>query len=165
MNWVHRSPSSRLPARGFRRTREMLCPLWALLATTDEETFIGDDVLPPESMTGPVPGWSVDGYTREGRVAITRFLASKAGLAEWARHRLPPGDRVQFVARVLFYVEGGLLLRRRRTPRSDELRRINEEECIGLARGEAREVIALMRDGLPLLNTIRVAIMEGQSHA
>ncbi|MCA3647040.1 MAG: hypothetical protein IOC54_10665 [Methylobacterium sp.] len=152
---------------GHRRTREALCLLLPLLAGErdhDTPTF-ADDPLPQESMAGPVPGWALDAYTREGKGALRRFLGTQAGLATWTRHHLPPGQRLPFLARVVFHAEGGLLVNRRRTALSDELRRVNEEEASGVSPEAMREAMALMRDDLPILNAIRAEIMEGQSDA
>jgi hypothetical protein len=116
-------------------------------------------------MAGPVPGWALDAYSREGKEALRQFLATQAGLPTWARRHLPPGLRLPFVARVVFHVEGGLLVNRRRTALADDLRRINEEEASGVPPEAIREAMASMRDDLPILNAIRAEIMEGQTHA
>lgn len=151
---------------GYRRTREALSLLPLLAAERDDDTpTFSDDPLPPETMAGPVPGWALDAYTREGKAALRSFLDSQAGLAIWTRRHLPPGKRLPFLARVLFHVEGGLLVNRRRTTLSDELRRINEEEASDVSPEAMRETMALMRDDLPILNAIRAQIMEGQTHA
>lgn len=152
---------------GYRRNRETLCLLLPLLfgERDDDASTFTDDPLPPESMAGPVPGWALDAYTREGKAALRRFLGTQAGLATWTRRHLPSGQRLPFLARVVFHAEGGLLINRRRTALSDELRRINEEEASGVSPEGMREAMALMREGLPILNAIRAEIMEGQKHA
>ena len=153
---------------GYRRTREALCLLLPLLAAEggdDDTSTFADDPLPPESMAGPVPGWALDAYTREGKAALRRFLGTQAGLATWTRRHLPPGQRLPFLARLVFHAEGGLLVNRRRTALSDQLRGINEEEASGVPPEAMQEAMALMRDGLPMLNAIRTEIMGGQPHA
>jgi len=151
---------------GYRRTREALCLLLPLLAgeREDDAPTFANDPLPHESMAGPVPGWALDAYTREGKGALRRFLATQAGFATWTRHHLPPGQRLQLLSRVVFHVEGGLLVNRRRTALSDQLRRINEEEASGVPPEAMREAMALLRNDLPILNAIRSEIMEGQTH-
>lgn len=152
---------------GYRRTREALCLLLPLLFGEHDHhapTF-ADDPLPPENMAGPVPSWAVDAFTREGKEALRRFLGTQAGSATWMHRHLPPDQRLPLAARVLFHVEGGLLVNRRRTALPDELRRINEEEASGVAPKAMREAMTLMRDDLPILNAIRAEIMEGQTHA
>jgi len=152
---------------GHRRTREALCLLLPLLAGEREDyaPAFADDPMPLETMAGPVPGWALDAYTREGKAALRRFLGTQAGLATWTRRHLPPGQRLPLLARVVFHVEGGLLVNRRRTVLSDQLRRINEEEASGGAAEATRKAMGLMRDDLPILNTIRAEIMEAQSDA
>ena len=151
---------------GYRRTREALCLLLPLLAAErdDSTPTISNDAMPPEAMAGPIPGWVLDAYTREGKEALRRLLGTQAGLATWARQHLPPGQRMPFSARVLFHVEGGLLSRRRRTAQNDELRRINEEEASGVSPEQMLEAMDLMRADLPILNAIRANIMGGQSN-
>ena len=152
---------------GYRRTQEALCLLLPLLAgeRDDDAPTFADDPLPPESMAGPMPGWAFDAYSREGKGALRQFLATQAGLATWTRRHLPPGQRLPFLARVVFHVEGGLLVNRRRTALSDQLRRINEEEASGVPPEAMPEAMALMRDDLPILDAIRAEIMEDQNHA
>lgn len=152
---------------GYRRSREALCLLLPLLAgeREDDAPTFGDDPMPQESMAGPVPGWALDAYTREGKEALRRFLGAQAGLATWARRHLQPGKRLPFVARVVFHGEGGLLVNRRRTALADDLRRINEEEASGVPTEVMQKAIALIQDDLPVLNAIRAEIMEGQTHA
>jgi hypothetical protein len=152
---------------GYRRTREALCLLLPLLAAErdDDIPTFTDDPFPSEAMAGPVPGWALDAYTRPGKDALRRFLGTQAGLAIWTRHHLSPGQRLPFLARVVFHAEGGLLASRRRTALSGELRRINEEEASGVSPEAMREAMALMREDLPILNAIRAQIMEGQTHA
>ena len=67
---------------GFRRTREMLCPLVALLSCElRQATQVESDDLPAEDMICDVPTWALDVYTREGRAALARFLVSDAPAA------------------------------------------------------------------------------------
>ena len=141
-----------------------LLPLLATERGDDTQTLI-DDPLPPEMMAGPMPCWALDAYTREGKGALRRFLGTQAGLATWARRHLPPGQRLPFLARVVFHAEGGLLANRRRTALADGLRRINEEEASGVSPEGMREAVALLRNDLPILNAIRAEIMKGQTHA
>ena len=148
---------------GLRRTNALLAPLFALLSTehADGHVAFTDDTLPPEVMIGPTPGWALDGYTREGKEAIRRFLMTDDPFAAWAKRRLPESARQRVAALALFHVEGGRLSRRQRTPFNDELRRVNEIECLGVEAGEAREALEMMLSGIPSLNAIRADIMEG----
>lgn len=152
---------------GYRRTREVLALFLTLLVTDDQEGPISfsDDVLPEETMCGPVPGWALDGFTREGKLAIRRLLTSGSPFGQWARAHVPAEERMPLSIRALFHVEGGFLRRRRHSPRSDELRQVNEIESLGVGRERAEEALALMADALPTLNAIRAEIMEAQRYA
>jgi hypothetical protein len=152
---------------GYRRTREALCLMLSLLAVEENNSTpaFTSDPLPPECTVGPVPGWVLDAYTREGKEAIRRFLSTQAGLATWVRQHLPPAQRLPLIARVVFHVEGGLLIRRRRTALADNLRRVNEEEASGISPEAMQEAMGLMRADLPILNTIRAQIMGDNPHA
>lgn len=152
---------------GYRRTRDTLCLLLPLLAVEEGKAASTpeDDPLPPESLAGPVPGWALDAYTREGKTALRRFLVTQAGLATWTRRHLPSGQRLPFVARVLFHAEGGLLVHRRRTALTDELRRTNVEGASGVSPEAMSEALTMMRDDLPILNAIRARIMGSNPHA
>lgn len=152
---------------GYRKTREALCLLLPFLsAERDDSTpTIADDDLPPEAMAGPVPCWTLDAYSREGKEALRRFNSTRAGMATWSRKHLQPGQRLPCAARVLFHVEGGLLTHRRRTALTDSLRWVNEEEASGATPEQVRQAMDLMRADLPVLNAIRARIMEGQPHA
>lgn len=149
---------------GFRRTRETL-PLMLGLLMLDKgdaaAATIEDDLITPDVMAGGVPGWAVDGYTREGRLALAQLLRSGSQFANLIRRHVAPSERMPLAVRALFHVEGGRLIRRRRTPRSDALRRVNEEEALGVPPEVAREVLASLTDELPTLDVIRAEVMEG----
>ena len=146
---------------GFRRTREMLCPLVALLAAEPRgSTQVDSDDLPPETMIGDVPCWALDVYTREGRAALARFLVSDAPAAHWVRGRVRPARRVSFLGHIVFRVEGGLVVNRMRWPLADELRRQVDVECSGPECPDATDILDLTRDDIPLLNEARAAVIE-----
>lgn len=151
---------------GYRRTGEMLAPLVALL--TLENGLLDemrDDPLPPETMIGPLPGWALDMFTREGRAALAKILQTDAGISKWATETLPAAGRVEMLAQALFRVESGMCLKRRDGPTGEWLRELMERECMGLAPDLADVVLALMRDAIPRLNAARRKMLGGQSHA
>lgn len=152
---------------GFRRTREALPVLVGLLMAEDgrAEPAFTDDEPPPEGMIGPVPGWALDTYTREGRTAIARFIGLKARAATWVREHVPPARRVDVLGGVLFRVEGQVSRQRLRWPLGDELRRLVDLECHGVTDAEASDVLALMRDDIPLLNRLRAEVLGSARHA
>lgn len=152
---------------GFRRTREALCPFVALLIIEGkpDATAVEDDDAPPEVMIGPIPGWALDTYTREGRAALSRFVRSKSDTARWLRDQVPPARRVDFLGGVLFRVEGQVTAHRLRWALGDELRRLVDIECQGVTSAEAAEVLALMRADIPHLNGVRAEVMGSVRHA
>ncbi|VDC24365.1 hypothetical protein [Pseudogemmobacter humi] len=151
---------------GYRRTGEMLAPLVALLTLENGlRDKMQDDPLPPETMIGPLPGWALDIFTREGRAALAKIFQIDAGIRKWATDALPAAGRVEMLAQALFRVESGMCLQRQDGPTGERLRELMERECMGLSPDQADEVLALMRGAIPLLNTARRNVLGGQSHA
>ncbi|TXM73120.1 hypothetical protein FV218_11870 [Methylobacterium sp. WL69] len=152
---------------GFRRTREVLCPFVGMLMADRKPkgSSVEDDDLPEQAMIGPVPGWALDIYTREGRAALNQFGAGETNTAKWVRDRIPPAKRLDMLGGILFRVEGGLVARRLRWPIALELRRLLDIECQGLSPSEAVEVLTLIRSDVPSLNEIRAAVMGSVRHA
>jgi hypothetical protein len=145
---------------GFRRTREMLCPLLALLAceTPHSVETKGDDEFPPELTIGDVPGCALDVYSREGRAAFVAFLQTDARSASWIRRNVRPARRPAFLGHIVFRVEGGLVTNRMHWQLGDELRRQVDLECAGPECPDAREMLAMIREDIPRLNEVRAEI-------
>ena len=116
---------------------------------------MADDDLPPATMCGPVPSWALDRYSREGKSALRRFLRTDAPTARWDRANVHPETQVEFIADLVFRIEGGLLRQRERWPLADELRRMFELECSGVEPANASKVLDLMRADIPVLNGVR----------
>ncbi len=148
---------------GYRKTHEMLSPLFALLSNVDADASAvsASDVIPAEIMIDGVPSWVLDGFTREGRLAIGRLVLESRDLNAWMRATASKSKWLPLAASALFHVEGGLLKTRSQTPLSVELRRINEEMCAGIPPDKARELFSLIAMNLPLLNAIRADVMKG----
>lgn len=157
-----------LAREGYRVSREPLWLLMGLLAAEPEgfgcEAEI-DDEMPPHTMTGPVPGWAVDSFTREGKLAISRFLHGTSPYTRWLQALVERPQQRTVTARALFHVEGGLLRKRCQSALTDDLRATNERECLGLPSALAGDALRLLRHDLPRLDAIRAEIMEGQTHA
>ena len=156
-----------LAREGYRISREPLWLLMALLAA--EPAGFGceaesDDDMPPEIMTGPVPGWPVDSFTREGKLAISCLLHGASPYTRWLQAHVERSQQRTVTARALFHVEGGLLRKRCQSSLNDDLRATNEKECLGLPAVLAEDALRLLRDDLPILDDIRAEIMKGQSH-
>jgi hypothetical protein len=157
-----------LAREGYRVSRE---PLWLLMALLSaEQPDLGreqemDDELATEIMAGPAPCWAIDSFTREGKLAISRFLNGVSTYSGWLQAHVQRSHQRTVTARALFHVEGGLLRKRCLSALNDDLRAINERECVGLPLELAGEAMRLLKDDLPNLNAIRAQIMEGQTHA
>lgn len=142
---------------GFRNVHEVLCPFVALLFPEfhPDTAAVQDDDLPSESLIRGIPGWAYDLYSKEGRAALQLFLQGTSETARWVRAHISPSKRVSFVGGIVFRVEGGLVRQRMRWPFVDELRRLVDIECHGPLCPDATEILALMRNDLPLLNRVR----------
>lgn len=138
-----------------------LCGFLPLLAAarSGEECSFGDDDLPPETTVRGMPGWAFDMFVREGRTALKEFLrrSSRSGL--WIEEHVPPSRRLDFLGNLVFAVEGGLLRARSSWPTATRLRYLAEIESQGPWCRDASEVLALLRDELPLLNRVRVDVL------
>lgn len=146
---------------GYRKTGEALPPLLALLTMENglrEST--SDDFMPPDAMIGGLPTWSVDMFTREGKLALTRLASTQAGVAEFSRAMLPFSQRTGFLGQALFRIEGGLLARRVGGELSDRLHSELMFETMGVAPEAATQALDLMRQDLPLLNQIRAGVLK-----
>lgn len=146
---------------GFRRTGEVLAPFLALLYPSHQvaSKSICDDYMPPVTMFGPVPSWALDRYSREGKSAVSHFLCTDAPTAQWVEEQIPPRERLDFLAGLVFRVEGGLLRNRVRWPLADELRRMFEIEANGSGVTDGSEALDLMRVDIPILNGVRADVV------
>jgi hypothetical protein len=152
---------------GHFKVGDPLCnflPLLGSLLPTPPHEFT-DDLLPPERMIGDAPSWAVDVFTREGRRAIQSFLARNSAMSRWTKKHVPGDKRVEFLGNLIFAVEGGLLRSRLVWSMGELLRQCAEFECQGSWCPDAREITALMRADLPLLNEVRAEVMGNAHHA
>jgi hypothetical protein len=151
---------------GFRRTGEVLAPFVALLwpARQEQTATVENDEFPTELMIRDAPGWAYDVYSREGRAALTNFIAGSTETARWVRAHIPSRQRVTFLGGIAFRVEGGLVRKRLRWKTGDELRRMLDLECNGPYCRDATEILQLMRSDIPALNDVRAALIGGGEH-
>jgi len=145
----------------FHKVGELHCPLLPLLWSVKpcDLRATGDDEFPSWVMCGPLPSWAVDMFSRNGRTALRRFLATDCPAVRWVRAHVRQAQQVDFLGYVLFSVESGLLAKRLRWPLADELRRLAEIESQGPSCPDATEIVALLRDDLPLLNEVRAHVL------
>ncbi|MER9390639.1 MULTISPECIES: hypothetical protein [unclassified Mesorhizobium] len=146
---------------GFRRTSQVLCPLVVLISTlkAGDPTSVEDDDFPLETMSGPIPSWALDRYSREGQHALQRLLRRDCMTARWVHRHIPSSQQINFLGDILFAVEGGLLRNHHRWPVADELRRSWEIECQGPHCTDATEIISLLRADISLLNEERQHVL------
>ncbi|QFI67976.1 hypothetical protein [Sinorhizobium alkalisoli] len=145
----------------FHKVGELHCPLLPLLWSVKpcDLRATGDDDFPSWMMCGPLPSWAIDMFSREGRTALRRFLATECPAARWVRTHVPQQQQVNFLGYTLFSVESGLLARRLRWPLADELRRLAEIESQGPYCPDATEIGGMLRDDLSLLNEVRAHVL------
>jgi hypothetical protein len=102
-----------LAQRGSVRMREPLPALVAMLSRDVPARSTGylptekDDDIPPTTMIGDVPEWSLDWYTRPGRTAIRAFLKHDTPTGRWLKANVAPRDRAEVLGGLVFRVEGG----------------------------------------------------------
>ncbi len=78
--------------------------------------------------------------------------------SRWTKTHVPGDKRVEFLGNLIFAVEGGLLRSRLVWSMGEVLRESAEYQCQGSFCPDAREIIALMRADLPLLNEVRANV-------
>lgn len=152
-----------IATEGYRRSGEVLPVFMALLEPQLQPEFatVHDDDMPPETMIGDVPGWSVDMYTRPGRAALARLIEGSTDTARWVRAHIPSRQRVNFLGAIVFRLEGQCCRQRLRWEVADELRRATDYECNGPHCPDATEILGLVRADLGELNAIRAELMSG----
>jgi len=148
----------------FNRTGELLGALVALLGREpmDWSRVEADDV-PPEVTIEGTPGWAFDLYTREGRAAYVRFLATDARSAQWLRRHVSSSRRVAALGHCVFRVEGGLVDRRLHWPLADQLREEVDAFCAGAGCDDVYDLLELVRSELARLNEVRIQSLGGVS--
>ena len=68
------------------------------------------------------PSWAYDGFVREGRAALARFLGRPCETSRWIAANVPRAGQMHVLASLIFRIEGGEVNIRRRWPLADKLR-------------------------------------------
>jgi hypothetical protein len=110
-------------------------------------------------MIGYAPCWALDMFVREGRTAMKSFLARDARSCRWIRKHVPGDRRIGFLGDVIFAAEGGILRSRLTWSLAEVLREAAEFECQGSWCPDAREIVAILRGDIPLLNDVRAEVI------
>ena len=142
---------------GWRRTREVIC-LFLPLLEADFRRADYTDVqlqLPEGELINDVPCWAYDGFVREGRAALARFLGRPSETSRWIAANVPRAGQMHVLASLLFRIEGGEVNLRRRWPLADHLRSQADLECHGFGTGAVGDVLEMLRHDLPKLNEER----------
>jgi hypothetical protein len=158
-------PSTReLAELGWRRTREVICLLLPLLeAEFKRANYCDVQVqLPEGELINEVPCWAYDGFVREGRAALARFLNRPIETARWIKANVPNAGQMRVLASLLFRIEGGEVNLRRHWPLADQLRSQADLECHGFGTGAAENILEMLRHDLPSLNEERRYVLHGR---
>jgi hypothetical protein len=158
-------PSTRaLGELGWRRTREVICLFLPPFEAEFKRAHYCDVPvqLPEAESINEVPCWALDGFVREGRVALARFLDRPSETSDWIAANVPRNGRIHVLASLLFRIEGGEVSLRRHWPLADELRSQADLECHGFGIGAVGEVLEMLRHDLPKLNEERRYVLLGR---
>ena len=142
---------------GYRQTGEIITafmPLLWLLIDGNEAELVNDS-FPPEMSIGGVPSWCLDGFSREGRTALGRFLASDCQTTRWLRANVPSADRMRMVRHAQFRVEAGLVTDRLVWAAGENLRRQADLHSWPFSPPDAATLLSLMRADIGVLNGAR----------
>ncbi len=142
---------------GLTKSGEIMAPFTALLWRELQRSarHAEPDDLPEEEMIGPIPCWAYDMHTREGKMAIARFLNTNTETARWMTGHIPSNKRTRILGDMIFSVEGGLVDRRLRWETGDRLRSMVNVEIGGIPPKDMEEGLKLLRQDLPMLNDAR----------
>lgn len=142
--------------QGYRKTRETLPLMFSLIYQNKPTTVdVMDDPLPEERIVHGVPMFAVDYFCREGREAYRQFLRTDCVTAKWINAHVPLRNQIAFIGMLVFAVEGGQMRKRYRWGLADRFRDTWQRECQGRYCPDATEVMALLRQDLDVLNTVR----------
>ena len=142
---------------GWRRTREVICLFLPLLEADFRRSDYTDVQvrLPEGELIDDVPCWALDGFVREGRAALARFLDRPSETSRWIKANVPKAGQLHVLASLLFRIEGGEVSLRRCWSVADELRSQADLECHGFGTGAVGNALEMLRDDLPKLNEER----------
>lgn len=143
----------------YRQTGEVIAALLPLLHREfdcSEAQLVSDSFL-PETIIGGIPSWAIDGFSREGRRALVRFLTTDCATARWLRANVPPDGRLSVLRHAQFRCEAGQVKVRLVWPTGQNLRRQADLESWPFPPEDAATLLALMRADIGILNQVRAA--------
>lgn len=130
--------------------------VWLQMQGTAQELI--SDPLPPHTMIGDAPSYSLDTYTRSGKAAIRELLKTSKPLGRFLTPHASEKVWPKIVAVMLFRVEGGLMSNRFRWTEGDGIKTSADMIVPGLVAGAVPEGLEILRGELPALDAIRQRI-------
>lgn len=142
---------------GYRQTGEIITAFMPLLwpLYDGDEAELVSDRFPPEMIVGGVPSWALDGFSREGRRALTYLLSTGCPTARWLRANVPPADRTRILRHAQFRIEAGLVADRVIWPTGQNLRRQADLHSWPFPPEDAAHLLGLLRCDIATLNDAR----------
>lgn len=150
-----------LAEQGFRRTREALPVLLPLLtlALPSEEFSTADDDFPAVVIgRDGIPSYCLDGFSYEGKSALTRFLKRNTATGRWLSKHVPAERRAAVLHGAIFRVDGGLVRQRVQWPCAATLTRLADHGYHGMKIPDPAGFLAMVRADLPTLDEERANV-------
>lgn len=147
--------------QGFRRTREALPVLLPLLTSAMPCSGLAtqDDAFPPvEIGRNGIPTYCFDGFSWEGKAALSRFLKRDTKTGRWLRRYVPAQRRMAVLAGGLFRVEGGLVRQRVQWPCAMTLRWLADSGYHGMKLSDPAGFLDMIRADLATLDEERADV-------
>jgi len=149
---------------GLTKSGEIMAPFTALLwpeFQSSSQNVACDKMLQIE-LIGDIPCWAYDMHTREGKLAINRFLQANCKTSRWLSNLIPATKRPRLIGNMIFRVEGGCVDQRLRWKVGDRVRQMCDVEIWGIGSQDMAEGLRLLCLDLPQLNKARLAVYEGR---
>jgi hypothetical protein len=151
-----------LCAAGIRRSRCLL-PLLAPLALQESEAVGGlgpavGEPQPSAPLICGVPAYTIDGYTRAGRLVLAHLGREEPNLKAILK-ALSPSTRLPMLHHLLFCVEGGCCSPRLVDPLAQTLGRFSETLGLALHARAIPDALAAMRAALPVVHALRADVL------
>jgi hypothetical protein len=147
-----------------RRTSQCLLPVLLPLVKNASEKANGHRQILMREMPEfreieGLPSYSLDGYTRPGRIALMALARQDGRLARFLAPLPTAKARMDALTNLLFVAEGGVCTTELSDPLYDELKSFSLGCWTGLPRSILGEGLAIMASALPALNRIRADLV------
>lgn len=150
-----------LAEQGFRRTREalpVLLPLLNFVLPSGDLRTACDEF--PKVVVGcsGIPTYCLDGFSYEGRAALSRFMKRNTATGRWFRKYVDAERRLSVLAGAVFRVEGGLVRQRVQWPCAATLRHLADAGYHGMQLARPSAFLEMVRADLPVLDEVRANV-------